>query len=112
MCKLKCNCGGAVNVSVNSNKFAAQCKGCQYGISGELSHTSTDQPVEGRAILWHIARIWVEFGSGSVDGDWHADISEVKLNNCNIGKNFMRSLLLTRDDFPGWFGNKEDLKNV
>ncbi len=39
MCKLKCNCGGNVDVHVNENKFAAQCKECHYGMSGELLYT-------------------------------------------------------------------------
>lgn len=54
----------------------------------------------------------VEFGSGSIDGDWHADKNEVTLNNCNIGYNVMQSLIRTRDDLPGWLDNEEDLKNV
>ena len=112
MCKLKCNCGGAVNVSENANKFTGQCKECHYGMSGELSHTSSGLPVGVDAILWAIARGWVEFGSGSIEGDWHADKNEVTLNNCNIGKNVMQSRLRTRDGCPGWFDNEEDLENV
>lgn len=131
MCKLKCNCGGNVDVHVNANRFTAQCKECHYGMSGELSHTSSGLPVGVDSILVAVARVWVEFGSGSIEGDWHAAKNEVKLNNCNIGYNVMQSLirtrddfpgwvdnnatqslLRTRDDFPGWFDNKEDLKNV
>lgn len=44
-------------------------------------------------MLVAIPRIWVELGSGSADGDWHADRNEVKLNNCNIGKNVMQTIL-------------------
>lgn len=51
MCKLKCNCGGNVDVHVNENKFAAQCKECHYGMSGELLHTSIGLPVEADAML-------------------------------------------------------------
>ena len=79
---------------------------------GELLYTSNGQPVEVKAMLGSIARVWVEFGSGSIDGDWHADKNEVTLNNCNIGYNVMQSLIRTRDDFPGWFDNEEDLENV
>lgn len=59
-----------------------------------------------------IARIWVEFGSGGIEGDWHTDKNEVTLNNCNIGYNVMQSLIRKRDDLPGWLDNEEDLKNV
>lgn len=112
MCKLKCKCGGSVNVAVDANRFMAQCKECHYGMSGELSHTSSGLPVEANSMLGSIARVWVEFGSGSIEGGWHADKNEVTLNNCSIGNNAMQSLIRTRDDFPGWFDNKEDLKNV
>lgn len=112
MCKLKCKCGGSVNVAVDANRFMAQCKECHYRMSGELSHTSSGLPVEANAMLGAIARIWVEFGSGGIEGDRHTDKNEVTLNNGSIGNNVTQGLIRTRDDFPGWFDNKEDLKNV
>lgn len=102
-------------MSVNSNRFTAQCKECHYGMSGRLFYTSSGQPVDSDAMHAPIAHMWVAYGSGSADDmpDGKTEFTvEVTLTDCNIDSNFLTNLIRTRDDFPGWFDNEEDLKNV